>query len=102
MTCFCGIILHYHAPCRWALPRNNATGRVTVDPKVFPSGIKSFSDYLHARGLKFGIYTSKGPLTCLGYQKTQPQRPGSCGYETIDAQTYAEWGVDQVVWVQHL
>ena len=46
---------------------------------------------------KFGIYTSKGPLTCLGTQKTQPQRPGSCGYEQIDADTYAhDWQVDQV------
>ena len=80
----------------WALPRDNATGRVTVDPSVFPSGMPAFSAYLHARGLKFGIYTSVGPLTCLGYQPTQPKRPGSCGYEAIDAATYAEWGADQV------
>ena len=80
----------------WALPRDNSTGRVTVDPAVFPSGIPAFSSYLHARNLSFGIYTDAGPLTCLGYQPTQPKRPGSCGFETIDAQTYAEWEVDQV------
>jgi len=56
------------------------------------------SDYLHARKLKFGIYTSKGPLTCLGYQPTgQPKRPGSCGFEKVDADTYVhDWDVDQV------
>jgi hypothetical protein len=50
-----------------------------------------------ARSLKFGIYTSKGPLTCLAYQKGQPQRPGSCGFEQVDADVYAhQWRVDQV------
>merc|ERR1719201_1193885 len=59
--------------------------------------MRKLSDYIHARKLKFGIYTSKGPLTCLGYQPTQPQRPGSCGFEQIDADTYAhDWQVDQV------
>ena len=48
----------------WALPRM-PNGTVTVDPAVFPSGIPAFVDYLHARGLLFGIYTSVGPLTCL-------------------------------------
>lgn len=80
----------------WALPRDNATGRVTVDPSVFPSGMPAFSAYLHARNVSFGLYTSVGPLTCLGYQPTQPKRPGSCGFEVLDAQTYAEWQVDQV------
>ena len=59
--------------------------------------MRNLSDYLHARDLKFGIYTSKGPLTCLGYQPTQPNRPGSCGFEQVDADVYAfEWRVDQV------
>jgi alpha-galactosidase len=79
----------------WALPRM-ANGTVTVDPAVFPSGMAAFVDYVHARGLLFGIYTSVGPLTCLAYQPTQPKRPGSCGYETLDAATYAAWGVDFV------
>ena len=81
----------------WALPRDNTTGKPGVDPKIFPSGMRNLSDYIHARQLKFGIYTSKGPLTCLGYQPTQPQRPGSCGFEQVDADTYAhDWQVDQV------
>eukprot|EP00039_Didymoeca_costata_P029529 m.25051 g.25051 ORF g.25051 m.25051 type:complete len:553 (+) comp7669_c0_seq3:40-1698(+) len=81
----------------WAIGRENKTGHVIVDPVLFPSGMRNLSDYLHSKGLKFGIYTSKGPLTCLGYQPTQPKRPGSCGYEQTDANTYAlEWQVDAV------
>ena len=79
----------------WALPRA-ANGTVTVDPSVFPSGIAAFADYVHQRRLLLGIYTSIGNLTCLGYQPTQPKRPGSCGFEGLDAQTYAAWGVDFV------
>ena len=96
----------------WAMPRDNRTGgcgqfgpvpgtkdscKVQVEKSLFPSGMASLSAYIHAKSLKFGIYTSKGPLTCLGYQKTQPHRPGSCGYEQIDADVYVkEWDVDQV------
>eukprot|EP00040_Diaphanoeca_grandis_P003123 m.23863 g.23863 ORF g.23863 m.23863 type:complete len:539 (+) comp14384_c0_seq1:136-1752(+) len=81
----------------WAIGRDNKTGHVIVDPVLFPSGMRNISDHCHDRGLKFGIYTSKGPLTCLGYQPTQPKRPGSCGFEQIDADVYVhEWDVDQV------
>jgi hypothetical protein len=81
----------------WAMPRDNVTHKPGVQADIFPSGMRALSDYVHAKGLKFGIYTSKGPLTCLGTQKTQPQRPGSCGFEQIDADTYAhDWQVDQV------
>jgi alpha-galactosidase len=94
----------------WAIARENKSGtcaasgptgvdscKPIVDPKLFPSGMRNLSDYLHGKDLKFGIYTSKGPLTCLGGQKTQPNRPGSCGYEQVDANTYVrDWNVDQV------
>lgn len=94
----------------WAIGRDNKSGTCTplgptgadsckpiVDPVLFPSGMRNLSDFLHNQGLKFGIYTSKGPLTCLGYQPTQPNRPGSCGYEKVDADTYVnDWQVDQV------
>jgi alpha-galactosidase len=49
--------------------------------------MKGLAGYLHARGLKLGLYSSPGPQTCGGY-------PGSYGYEELDAQTYAAWGVD--------
>ena len=81
----------------WALPRDAKTQKPTVDPNLFPSGMRNLSDYVHAKGLQLGIYTSKGPLTCLGGVPGQPKRPGSCGYEELDAQTYAhDWQVDQV------
>jgi len=74
----------------WALPtRDPETGRLVPDPARFPRGIKWLADYVHSKGLKFGIYTSAGTKTCnsLGF-------PGALGYEEIDAQTFAEWGVD--------
>ena len=65
----------------------DANGFIAADPKKFPSGIKALADYVHSRGLKFGIYSDAGRLTCGG-------RPGSQGHEYQDASTYARWGVD--------
>lgn len=62
-------------------------GRIMVDSIRFPSGIKALSDYVHSKGLKLGIYSDAGLMTCA-------KKPGSFSYEDIDAQTYAEWGVD--------
>lgn len=64
-----------------------ADGVITADPAKFPSGIKALADYVHAKGLKFGIYSDAGRKTCGG-------RPGSQGHEYQDAITYARWGVD--------
>ncbi len=52
----------------------------------FPD-MKALGDYIHSKGLKFGVYSSPGPQTCARYE-------GSYGHEDQDAQTYAEWGVD--------
>jgi len=52
----------------------------------FPD-MKGLSDYVHTKGLKLGIYSSPGPKTCGGYE-------GSLGHEELDAQTYANWGID--------
>ena len=65
----------------------DAHGDIQPDPKRFPSGIKALADYVHARGLKFGIYSDAGTKTCGG-------RAGSRGYEFQDAAQYARWGVD--------
>jgi alpha-galactosidase len=65
----------------------DANGFITADAQRFPSGIKALSDYVHSRGLKFGIYSDAGRLTCGG-------RPGGQGHEYQDALTYARWGVD--------
>ena len=81
----------------WALLRDASSHKIVADPKLFPSGMKSLVAHLHSIGLKFGIYTSKGNLTCLGTLKGQPKRPGSYGHEAIDADMFArEWDVDGV------
>jgi alpha-galactosidase len=65
----------------------DANGFITEDRERFPGGLKVLGDYIHARGLKFGIYSDAGTKTCGG-------RPGSQGHEYQDAQQYARWGVD--------
>lgn len=72
----------------WAWTRN-PNGTIGVDPTTFPSGIPTLAEFAHANHLKFGLYTDLGIFTCAG-------RPGSLGYEAIDAITYAEWKVDYV------
>lgn len=62
-------------------------GRLTWDRERFPDGIPALADYVHGKGLKFGIYSCAGSHTCAG-------KPASYGYEEVDAQTFAEWGVD--------
>jgi len=70
----------------WQVDRDEE-GNIIPDPERFPSGMKSLADYVHSRGLKFGLYSCAGVLTCA-------KRPGSSGYEFQDAQQYADWGVD--------
>lgn len=72
----------------WQTARDDE-GTIIADPVRFPSGILALADYVHAQGLKFGLYTDAGRRTCQ-------ERPGSYGYEEIDARTYASWGVDYV------
>jgi alpha-galactosidase len=57
------------------------------DPVKFKDGMKSVGDYIHSKGLKFGIYSSAGTMTCQGL-------PGGWGYEMKDAKNYSDWGVD--------
>jgi alpha-galactosidase len=70
----------------WQVSRD-ANGNIVVDAQRFPSGIKALADYVHAKGLKFGIYSDAGEKTCAG-------RPGGQGHEYQDALQYAAWGVD--------
>jgi alpha-galactosidase len=71
----------------WMTHGRDAEGRLVADPAKFPNGIAGTAAYVHARGLKLGIYEDAGTATCAGF-------PGSLGHEAIDAQTFAEWGVD--------
>ncbi len=70
----------------WQVSRD-AGGNIVADPKRFPSGMKALADYVHSKGLKFGLYSDAGTKTCQG-------RPGSKGFEAQDARQYAAWGVD--------
>jgi alpha-galactosidase len=70
----------------WQTGRDDA-GNIIPDAERFPSGIKALADYIHGKGLKFGIYTDAGTMTCA-------KRPGSIGHEYQDAKQYANWGVD--------
>ena len=70
----------------WQVERDS-NGNIVIDAKRFPTGMKALADYVHAKGLKFGIYSDAGTKTCQG-------RPGSRGYEFQDARQYAAWGVD--------
>lgn len=71
----------------WALMERDKNGRLVPDPEKFPHGMKYVADYIHSKGLKFGMYSCAGFITCQRY-------PGSYGHEWIDAQTFAEWEVD--------
>jgi alpha-galactosidase len=65
----------------------DADGNLVPDPVRFPNGIKVLADYVHARGMRFGIYSDAAERTC-------GEHPGSFGYEEQDAQLWADWGVD--------
>ncbi|XP_043380507.1 alpha-N-acetylgalactosaminidase isoform X3 [Chelonia mydas] len=74
----------------WSAKERDSQGRLQPDPDRFPSGIKALADYVHSKGLKFGIYSDMGNYTCNGY-------PGTT-LDTIDtdAKTFAEWEVDML------
>jgi len=67
----------------------DASGMLVANATRFPSGMKGLGDYLHNLKLQFGLYTDIGTRTCGGY-------PGTMGSEEIDAQTFANWGVDYI------
>ncbi len=70
----------------WQGGRDNKNNLIP-DTKKFPSGIKALADYVHAKGMKLGIYSDAAPLTCAGYT-------ASLNFEEQDAKTFAAWGVD--------
>jgi alpha-galactosidase len=70
----------------WQVSRD-AQGSIVADAQRFPHGIKAVADYVHSLGLKFGIYSDAGALTCQ-------KRPAGLGHEYQDARTYASWDVD--------
>ena len=63
-------------------------GRLSNEEVKFPSGFRALSDYVHSKGLKFGMYNDIGTNLCAGAEV------GTCGHEAEDAENYLEWGVD--------
>ncbi|KAL2007598.1 hypothetical protein VTN00DRAFT_9036 [Thermoascus crustaceus] len=70
----------------WSNGRN-ASGYLVPDEEKFPNGIAHLAEKIHALGLKIGIYSSAGTMTCARYA-------GSLGYEEKDAAVWASWGID--------
>ncbi|KAI0124703.1 glycoside hydrolase family 27 protein [Xylariales sp. AK1849] len=73
----------------WSNGRNASDDSLVPDGTKFPNGMAAVADDIHKLGLKFGMYSSAGVYTCGRYA-------GSLGYEVIDAQTWASWGVDYI------
>lgn len=67
--------------------RDPETGKIVPDRNKFPNGMKAVSDYVHSKGLKFGMYSCAGTRTCADY-------PASFDHEFLDAKTFAEYGAD--------
>ena len=65
----------------------DASGRLVPDPARFPSGLRALADYIHGKGLFFGLYTSATELTCQ-------RRPASYMHEATDAASYCDWGIE--------
>ncbi|GAB2824979.1 glycoside hydrolase family 27 protein [Streptomyces daliensis] len=78
----------------WFDPQRDAQGNLRAHPDKFPSGMKALGDYIHSRGLKFGIYQVPTERTCAQRVGTFPGSTGSMGHEAQDARTFASWGVD--------
>jgi alpha-galactosidase len=71
----------------WMANTRDPNGHLRPDPARFPGGMKALADYIHSKGLKFGIYSSAGTITCQ-------RLPGSLDYELVDARTFASWEID--------
>ncbi|KAJ8718023.1 hypothetical protein PYW07_005953 [Mythimna separata] len=71
----------------WLEKTRGPDGRMVPDKERFPSGMKAIADYIHGKGLKFGMYEDYGNLTCAGY-------PGVLGNERLDIQTFVDWDID--------
>ena len=78
----------------WMDTKRDANGDLQNNPKTFPSGMKALADYVHAKGLKFGLYGDRGKRTCHHYNSNWQSQSGSNGHEVQDAKKLAEWGVD--------
>jgi len=73
------------------LKGRDSNGNMVWDSVKFPSGMKTLGDYIHSKGLKYGLYTSRGNVQC---GTSQYSAPGSQGYYQQDVKLMASWGMD--------
>ncbi|WP_430932130.1 sialate O-acetylesterase [Saccharicrinis sp. 156] len=73
----------------WMAAERNEKGELVADSLKFPGGMKAIGDYIHSKGLKYGIYECRGNLTCQNL-------PGSFEHEQTDMNSFASWGVDYI------
>jgi len=78
----------------WMHTKRDANGDLQAHPTAFPSGMKALADYIHSKGLKFGVYGDRGKRTCHHYNAKWDSENGSYMHEEQDAKKFAEWGVD--------
>jgi alpha-galactosidase len=78
----------------WFDPQRDAQGNLQANPERFPSGMKALGDYIHSKGLEFGIYQVPTEKTCAQRNGQYPGSTGSQGHEEQDARQFAAWGVD--------
>ncbi|WP_371105929.1 MULTISPECIES: glycoside hydrolase family 27 protein [Streptomyces] len=78
----------------WFDPQRDTAGNLRANPTKFPSGMKALGDYIHGKGLEFGIYQVPNERTCAQGGGSYPGSTGSKGHEAQDARTFASWGVD--------
>jgi alpha-galactosidase len=71
----------------WSMKERDTNGKLVADPEKFPKGMKDVADYVHSKGLKFGMYGDCGVRTCANY-------PGSFEHEFEDAKQFALWEID--------
>jgi alpha-galactosidase len=78
----------------WQATTRDSGGNLRSDPARFPSGMKALGDYIHGKGLKFGIYQAPREETCAQYFNAVGGATGALNHEQQDATTFAAWGVD--------
>jgi hypothetical protein len=84
----------------WQAHERAADGTIQANATRFPSGMKALGDYVHSKGLKFGLYTAMGRTTCQGYPALDCQSVENCTQGRRDAHTLVSWGIDYIkVWL---
>jgi len=79
--------------CGWTTGYRDAQGKQIVNTTRYPHGMKNLGDYIHSLGMKYGIYSSASKAQCCS-RFYHNSNDGSLGFEEVDAQSYADFGVD--------